>query len=50
MTRAIALGGESLREAELKDAEIHPLPEDEGFKRMVQSIPLPSPTDEGGSD
>ena len=41
MTRAITLGGEELRQAELQDAEIHSLPQDEEFKAMVRSIPAP---------
>ena len=42
MTRAITLGGEELRQAELQDAEIHTLPQDEDFKAMVRSIPRTS--------
>lgn len=38
LAQAIALGGESVREAELQDAEIHSLPQDEEFKDLVRSI------------
>lgn len=41
LTRAIALGGEKLRQDELADADIHPLPQDEEFRELVRSIPLP---------
>ncbi|MBV6506564.1 MAG: hypothetical protein ILNGONEN_02143 [Syntrophorhabdaceae bacterium] len=43
ITRAIALGGEEIRQAELKDADIHPLPQDEEFKQLVLSIPVSQP-------
>ncbi len=39
LTRAIALGGTKVREAELKDADICPLPQDEAFRQLVRSIP-----------
>lgn len=45
LARAIALGGEDIRQAELKDAELHPLPQDAEFKEMVRSVPAP-PTDQ----
>lgn len=38
LTRAIALGGEALRQAELKDADIHALPQDEAFRAMLKSL------------
>jgi tetratricopeptide (TPR) repeat protein len=41
LTRAISLGGESIRAAELKDAEINRLPEDDEFCEMVRSIQIP---------
>ena len=41
MEEAIRIGGATLRDAELADADINPLPEDEDFKAMVRSIPLP---------
>lgn len=40
LTRAIQLGGESIRSAELKDAEINRLPQDDEFCEMVRSIPV----------
>ncbi|MBI3693689.1 MAG: SIR2 family protein [Acidobacteria bacterium] len=39
MTRAIELGGEELRRAELEHSQIHRLPQDEDFRTMVNSIP-----------
>jgi tetratricopeptide (TPR) repeat protein len=42
LERAIAIGGQEIRQAELADAEIDALPEDEEFKNLVLSIPLPS--------
>jgi tetratricopeptide (TPR) repeat protein len=38
LSRAISLGGESIKEAELADAEINRLPEDDVFCEMVRSI------------
>jgi len=37
-TKAIALDGESIREAGLKDADTHSLPQDEEFREWIQSI------------
>jgi len=39
LTKAIALGGEKVREGELEDANLHPLPQDEEFRALVLSIP-----------
>ena len=41
LTDAIRLGGEEIRQGELADADIHPLPQDEAFKELVRSIPAP---------
>ena len=41
LTRAIAMGGEEIRQGELQDADIHPLAQDEEFKDLVRSIPAP---------
>ena len=38
LSQAIKLGGEKVREGELKDSEIHPLPQDEEFRQLVLSI------------
>ena len=42
LTKAIALGGEEVRKTELEDSNLHPLPQDEEFRGLVQSIPLPT--------
>jgi len=42
LERAIAIGGQKIREVELADAERDALPEDEEFKKLVLSIPLPA--------
>lgn len=42
LREAIKLGGEDMRRAELADAEINPVPLDEKFKELVQSMPAPS--------
>ncbi|WP_437952107.1 tetratricopeptide repeat protein [Sorangium sp. So ce296] len=42
LAKAIQLGGEKLRQAELKDADIHPLPQDEAFRALVLSLPGPA--------
>ncbi|MDQ3803260.1 MAG: SIR2 family protein [Acidobacteriota bacterium] len=42
LTQAISLGGEEIRQVELNDAAINPLPEDVAFREMVQSIPAPA--------
>jgi tetratricopeptide (TPR) repeat protein len=42
LERAIAIGGQEIRQAELADAEMDALPEDEEFKKLVLSIPLPA--------
>jgi len=41
LIQAISLGGEEVRQGELEDATIHPLPQDEEFRSLVLSIPLP---------
>lgn len=41
LTQAIAQGGTKLREAELKDADICPLPQDDAWRELVRSIPDP---------
>ncbi|MEN6630517.1 MAG: tetratricopeptide repeat protein, partial [Sulfuricella sp.] len=38
LTKAIALGGEELRQIELNDADIHPLPQDKAFKALIESL------------
>ena len=38
LSRAIELGGDSLRQAELEDAAIHPLPEDVDFIALINSL------------
>jgi len=38
LAKAIALGGEEVRKAELADAEVHPLPQDEDFKALINSL------------
>jgi tetratricopeptide (TPR) repeat protein len=38
LTKAIALGGEKLRQGELEDADIYPLPQDEAFKKLINSL------------
>ena len=38
LNKAIALGGEELRQAELSDADIHSLPQDEAFRALIQSL------------
>ena len=49
LTQAIQLGGERIRTAELQDADINRLPEDDEFCEMVQSIRVrtapPNPAD-----
>jgi tetratricopeptide (TPR) repeat protein len=39
LIQAIALGGEELREAELADADIHRLPQDDAFVALIESLP-----------
>jgi len=41
LRRAISLGGEKIRQGELEDASINPLPEDDEFCDLVRSIPVP---------
>lgn len=41
LMRAIPLGGEDLRSAELESKFVHPLPEDDEYRALVQSIPVP---------
>ena len=38
LTKAIALGGDELRQGELKDADIHTLPQDKEFKVLISSL------------
>jgi tetratricopeptide (TPR) repeat protein len=38
LAEALRVGGERLRETELKDADIHPIPEDEEFRALVRSL------------
>lgn len=38
LAKAIELGGEKLRQGELDDAEIYPLPQDEKFKSLIRSL------------
>jgi tetratricopeptide (TPR) repeat protein len=38
LSRAIAIGGEKIRQSELRDAEIYKLPQDEEFQALVLSI------------
>ena len=38
LRRALELGGEKVRDAELKDADIHPLPQDEPFKELIHRL------------
>lgn len=39
LTRALALGGSTIREAALRDADICSLPQDDAFRALVRSIP-----------
>lgn len=39
LSQAITIGGEKVRQGELDDANIHPLPQDGEFRMLVQSIP-----------
>lgn len=38
LRRALELGGEKARDGELKDADIHPLPQDEPFKELIHRL------------
>ncbi|MCH8213058.1 MAG: tetratricopeptide repeat protein [Proteobacteria bacterium] len=38
LRRALELGGEKVRDAELEDADIHPLPQDEAFKELIHRL------------
>lgn len=38
LAKAVALGGEEMRQTELKDAEIFPLPQDEAFEELIKSL------------
>ncbi len=38
LRRALELGGEKVRDAELKDADIDPLPQDEAFKELIHRL------------
>ncbi|HEV2862967.1 MAG TPA: SIR2 family protein [Pyrinomonadaceae bacterium] len=40
LTRAFARGGEEIRQAEIEDSLEHPLPSDEEFRELVNSIPV----------
>ncbi|HEV7858671.1 MAG TPA: tetratricopeptide repeat protein [Pyrinomonadaceae bacterium] len=46
LTQAIKLGGKKIQQGELDDSRIHPLPQDEKFRELIFSIPLPE-TDSG---
>jgi tetratricopeptide (TPR) repeat protein len=39
LSKAISIGGEEVRKAEIEDSKIHPLPQDEEFRELVNSIP-----------
>ena len=39
LAQALRLGGEELRQAELADADIHSLPKDQAFKKLINSLP-----------
>ncbi len=41
LTRAITLGGEEIKKAELEDSTVNELPQDEKFRELVNSIPAP---------
>lgn len=41
LTRAVALGGTKIREALLKAADTHPIPQDAAFRALLASIPDP---------
>jgi tetratricopeptide (TPR) repeat protein len=43
LTRAIQIGGEQIRQTELADSEIYPLPLDEEFRKLINSIPYSKP-------
>ncbi len=43
LSKSIELGGEEIREVELKDAKIHPLPEDEEFRALLRTFPVGEP-------
>ncbi len=38
LRHALKLGGERLRNGELEDADIHPLPQDEAFKALINRL------------
>lgn len=38
LTKALKIGGETLRDAELKDTSIHPVPPDAGFRDLINRI------------
>ncbi|HTN91700.1 MAG TPA: tetratricopeptide repeat protein [Sorangium sp.] len=41
LAKAILLGGEELRQGELNDADIYPLPQDDAFRALIRSLPGP---------
>jgi tetratricopeptide (TPR) repeat protein len=45
LNKAIALGGEEIRQGELADADIHSLPQDEDFRALIHSIPIVGDTE-----
>jgi len=49
LTEAIRLGGEDLRNAELADADINPIPLDESFKTLVRGIVVDSKANVSGT-
>jgi hypothetical protein len=44
MAQALTRGGDKIREAALKESSIYPLPQDEGFRELVRSIPGAPPS------
>ncbi|WP_437674180.1 KGGVGR-motif variant AAA ATPase [Sorangium sp. So ce131] len=42
LARAIQLGAERRRLAELKSADVHPLPQDEAFRDLIHALPGPA--------
>ena len=38
LRRALELGGEKVRDGELEDADIHPLPQDKAFKELIHRL------------
>jgi hypothetical protein len=38
LTKAIKLGGETMRQHTLEDSQIHPVPQDEAFRQLVNAL------------